>query len=238
MKTTDLEFLSITDYTLLDEQVSVEILESFCESAEKYGVKSVCVAPSSVEYVVEKLEQSTVLLCSVVSFPSGLDRLEEKSNQIKRLIQQGVDEIDMVMNYQQFKLDNVALIQKELSLLVQRCADAMNVSGKKVVSKVIVESGELSLDQVKHVTELCISAGVDFIKTSTGKVPVGAELNKVEMMRRTILNHQSILKIKASGGIRTLEQIQALTPFVNRFGIGCQTVDALICDENNSTEGY
>jgi len=235
MTSVDQAFVPLTDYTLLDENVPVETLASFCDQADSIGVKSVCVAPSSVEFVVERLRQSRVLVCSVVSFPNGLDTVTVKTNQIAHLIQQGVDEIDMVINYHQFILGDDSLIRDELSTLANSCSESKGASGNKVVSKVIVESGELTISQVERITEMCMIAGVDFIKTSTGKVKIGAELDKVEVMRSTILKHQSALKIKASGGIRTMEQINTLLPLVDRFGIGYTTVDSLIGSEQLPT---
>ena len=104
--------------------------------------------------------------------------------------------------------------------------------------KIIVESGLLNLDQTKSATEICIKTGVDFIKTSTGKVETGAEIEKVKLMKKVIEKNSSSLKIKASGGIRNLQQFNAFEPYVERFGIGFASVDEMNGIQNNSGNDY
>jgi len=96
------------------------------------------------------------------------------------------------------------------------------------ILKVIVESGKLNAEQTKFVTEICIEAGADFIKTSTGMVEVGAELDKVKTMYDTIKENDSDMMIKASGGIRTIEDVKKFAPYVDRFGIGSSSVDNMM----------
>jgi deoxyribose-phosphate aldolase len=93
--------------------------------------------------------------------------------------------------------------------------------------KVIVESGALDIPQTVFVTNLCLEAGADYIKTSTGKIAVGAELDKVKTMKNTIAEFGGTMFIKASGGIRTIEDIKKFYPFVDRFGIGWSAVDEM-----------
>ena len=84
------------------------------------------------------------------------------------------------------------------------------------------------MNETLFATNACITAGVDFIKTSTGKVEIGAELDKIQVMSQQINEKGSTLHIKASGGIRTLAQIASFQPYVHRFGIGYKTVDELL----------
>jgi deoxyribose-phosphate aldolase len=113
------------------------------------------------------------------------------------------------------------------------CKSLKTKRNNSVTIKIIVESGVLSLDETIFATNTCIIAGVDFIKTSTGKVEIGAELDKIQAMSQVIKTMNSSLQIKASGGIRTLEQIESFKPFVHRFGIGYKTVDALCIGSTN-----
>lgn len=120
----------------------------------------------------------------------------------------------------------------EINDLTRECHynSGKNKNGEKIILKVIVESGLLDEDQTKVSTEICITAGADFIKTSTGMVAVGAELDKVQIMRNRINNSRSNLKIKASGGIRTMADLQKFAPLVDRFGVGFAAVDSIFSD--------
>ena len=98
---------------------------------------------------------------------------------------------------------------------------------KRKILKVIVESGLLTAEQTEEATHICLEAGADFIKTSTGMVAVGAELDKVQIMRDIITEEGSDMKIKASGAIRTMADLQKFAPYVDRFGVGYAAVDTI-----------
>lgn len=216
---------ALIDYTLLEPSASEKEIIELCQKAIMLQVKSVCVLPQEVNLAARQLANSDVLVCSVVSFPEGKNSLSEKVAECQSLIQNGAHEIDVVLNYHQ--IDNQELIMEELLKLAEICKTSPNKKGEKIVLKIIVESGRLSLEQTHLATLLCINAGVDFIKTSTGKVEIGAELSKIKMMRQTIEKEKSSLKIKASGGIRSMQTIDEFLPFVDRLGIGYKTVDQL-----------
>ena len=93
--------------------------------------------------------------------------------------------------------------------------------------KVIVESGELDIPQTNYVTKLCLEADADYIKTSTGKVNIGAELVKVKEMKDVITESDKTMFIKVSGGIRSFEDIERFAPYVDRFGVGFGVVEKL-----------
>ena len=120
----------------------------------------------------------------------------------------------------------------EVKTLVMQCHNRKNKDGEPVILKVIVESSELNADQTKEATHICLDAGADFIKTSTGMMtPSGkagaAELDKVQIMRDIITEEGSDMKIKASGGIRTMPDLQKFAPYVDRFGVGFAAVDTI-----------
>jgi deoxyribose-phosphate aldolase len=220
-----LNFNSILDYTLLDLAVSNEDIKLLCSNAQKLKVASVCVRPDKVTIAKKELNHSEVLVCTVVSFPSGENTIEEKINETLMALQNGADEIDVVINYK--KINDPIYLKEELDALVRLCHSYKNKLSQPTTLKVIVESGLHTHEEVRFLTHLCINADVDYIKTSTGMVNVGAEIEKVKAMSQIIQDFNSALKIKASGGIRTMDQMIEFFPFVNRFGIGYQTVNLL-----------
>lgn len=214
----------IIDYTLLDPSATnLEIID-LCSKANKLQVASVCITPDKVRIAKKELENSNVLVCTVVSFPHGENSIEEKVLETTQAIQNGADEIDVVINYK--KIANESYLINELNTLWELCRSHKNKIGQPVTLKVIVESGLHTLDETAFFTKLCIKSKVDFIKTSTGKVAIGAELEKVNVMHHEIQKANSLLKIKASGGLREITQIETFLPYVQRLGIGYQTVDA------------
>lgn len=217
-------FNSIIDYTLLEETNENE-LQLICAKAKKYEVASVCVYPKWVSFVQRELENSNVKVCTVISFPMGTTSKEDKIEEICKAVSEGADEVDVVLNYQ--NITNSSEVLEELKAIQRTCVQLSFENKRKIISKIIVESGLLTRKQVEQVTELCILSQVDFIKTSTGKVSVGAELDKVQVMYATIQKKQATLKIKASGGIRSNEHVLSFLPFVSRLGIGYKTVDSL-----------
>lgn len=218
------------DYTLLDENSTEDDIISLTEKARIIEPKSVCVLPKWVKLSKEELEDTDILVCTVISFPGGTNTIDEKITETKRAIQDGADEIDMVLNYQLLKekwndgdIDNdmYNYLIEEISSLSDICHD------NNVILKVIVESGELTIPQTNFATQLCLESNADFIKTSTGKVDVGAELDKVKEMKKVIDESDKNMLIKASGGIRTLEDIKTFEPYIDRYGMGSGAVEKL-----------
>ncbi len=216
--------LSIIDYTLLDPYASNQEIIHLCEKAQKLQVASVCITPDKVAIAKKELQNTKVLVCTVISFPFGENTVEEKRIETSTAIQNGADEIDVVINYK--KIDNEVYLIQELNTLSELCHTNTNKLGQPITLKVIVESGLLTEVQTAFLTSLCILTHVDFIKTSTGKVAIGAELEKVKVMNQIIQIAKSSLKIKASGGLREISQIETYLPYVQRLGIGFQTVDS------------
>lgn len=240
--TTDL--IGNIDYTLLNPSATEDQILELCEKADRLGVKSVCVLPKMVRVAAETLKDSSVLVCTVVSFPHGTDTPQQKLAETKRVIADGADEVDMVLRYVALQnrietglntggqrlsndLETFDVLTKEVKLLVDECHHNTNKDGDPVTLKVIIESGLLDDDATADATHICLEAGADFIKTSTGMVAVGAELDKVQIMRDMIEDDGSDMKIKASGGIRTMADLQKFAPYVDRFGVGFAAVDSI-----------
>jgi len=242
------------DYTLLNPGATENDILALCEKANNLGVKSVCVLPKMVKVAAEALSNSPVLVCTVVSFPHGTDTTEQKLSETKQVIAAGADEVDMVLDYPKL----IEYVEKEknnfglsdynfvydVETLVDECHSHTNKDGDEIVLKVIVESSELSEEATENATRICIEAGADFIKTSTGmKTPSDnpgvAELNKVQIMRKIIEQEGSDMKIKASGGIRTLADLKKFAPYVDRFGVGFASVDSIFGGaEGTGTSSY
>lgn len=241
------------DYTLLSPSATEDQILELCEKATNLGVKSVCVLPKMVSVAAEALSDSPVLVCTVISFPHGTDTTDQKLAETKKAIADGADECDMVLNYPELKRmvsnipdditndeeieyhDNLDNLINDVSTLVDECHNHTNKDGDEVALKVIVESGLLDEDETEEATHICLEAGADFIKTSTGMVAVGAELNKVQIMRDIITEEGSDMKIKASGAIRTMSDIQKFAPYVDRFGVGFAAVDTIFGGQEKTT---
>jgi deoxyribose-phosphate aldolase len=237
------------DYTNLTFQGPAEDIVKLCKKADEYKVKSVCIRPDKVKLASEQLEDSPVLVCTVISFPqtkgtttdSGSMTTEQKVAETKQVLVAGADEVDMVFNWNMLKekwqeggeqpIDHVdqetyEYLVNDIETLANICHSKTSKEGKPVILKVIVESSMLSEEQTQVATHACIDAGADFIKTSTGMVSVGAEVNKVMAMKKFITEEGSKLKIKASGGVNK-SNVAIFDPLVDRFGMGFGAVDEI-----------
>jgi len=237
------------DYTLLNPSATENDILALCEKADNLGVKSVCVLPKMVKVAADALSNSSVLVCTVISFPHGTDTTEQKLAETKQAIANGADECDMVLNYPELKnavakKDNyfsviIDEITEDVETLVNECHAHTNKNDDSITLKVIVESGLLSEEETEKSTYICLEAGADFIKTSTGMVAVGAEIDKVQIMKNIIDEEGSDMKIKASGGIRTLADLKKFAPYVDRFGVGFASVDSIFGGvEGTGTSSY
>jgi len=205
----------LIDYTYLSEDANIDKIEEICKQAKENGFYSVCIRPPFVSYAVNFLEGSDVKVVAVISFHKGDDKTQEKIVEAQKSISNGADEIDMVMNWKLLQKyfkesddDKKKDIEQKLYNDIRKVVDVCHGSNGALL-KVIIESGELTLEQIKKACEICTKAGVDFVKTSTGYASRGAEIDKVRFMRSILPDH---IKIKASGGIRTLQDIES---FVN-----------------------
>ena len=236
------QYNDMIDYTLLEESATDQDIIELCEKANMLSVKSVCVLPKHVALAAKQLENSKVLVCTVISFPEGTNTIKQKISETNQVISNGADEVDMVLNYHELQgtdhLYEVDYLVEEVSTLVDICHSSKNKNGESIILKVIVESGVLTESETKIATDICLEAEADFIKTSTGKVSIGAELNKIKVMYDTIKNVNSDMRIKASGGVRTAEQINSMLGMVDRFGMGYAAVDKLNNLTVDNTSSY
>jgi deoxyribose-phosphate aldolase len=200
---------SSIEYTLLKPEATAPDYIRLCQQAVALGYYGVCVPPAYVALAKEALAEASTAVVSVVGFPFGYQLLETKVQEAEALIALGAHEVDAVMNVSAFHSGWHDLVQAELKAL--RAATA-----SKALLKFIIESGTLDIAALTLVTEWCVAAGVDCIKTSSGFLSVGAEIDKVRHIRQIV--GQNML-IKASGGIRTREQAEAfIAAGANRIG--------------------
>ncbi|WP_223033275.1 deoxyribose-phosphate aldolase [Hanstruepera marina] len=182
------------DHTLLKPSATQKDIKALCAEAKKYRFYSVCVNGSYVPYAKQLVSKSNVKVCAVIGFPLGVCTTETKVFEAKQAVEQGADEIDMVMNIGMLKSENYVSVYKDIR-------DVKLAIGKTPL-KVIIEICELSKNEVVKATQICLDAKADFVKTSTGFGKSGATLTAVKMIKKTV---RSQAKIKASGGIKNLE---------------------------------
>lgn len=196
------------DYTLLKATATPADIEKLCKEALEYGFYSVCVNSGYVPLAAEQLKGSKVNVCTVVGFPLGAMSTQAKLYETSVALSQGAQEIDMVLNVGLFLSGNVAKVLDEIALLKQETGDQ--------VLKVIIETCYLNDDQKRLASQVCVDAGADFVKTSTGFGTGGATLADVQLIREVVGDRA---KIKASGGIRDKQTaLQYISLGVDRIG--------------------
>jgi len=196
------------DYTLLKATATPADIEKLCQEARQYGFFSVCVNSSYVPLALQLLKGTDVKVCTVVGFPLGAMSTQGKLYETSTALAEGADEIDMVINLGLFLSGQIAKVLDEIALLKQETADK--------VLKVIIETCYLNDDQKRLASQICVDAGADFVKTSTGFGTGGATLADVQLIKEVVGDRA---KIKASGGIRNRETaLQYIDLGVSRIG--------------------
>ncbi|UXR86851.1 deoxyribose-phosphate aldolase [Staphylococcus felis] len=187
------------DHTLLKPETTRDQIDRIIEEAKTYHFKSVCVNPTHVEYAAQQLEGSDVLVCTVIGFPLGASTTETKAFETRDAIAKGADEIDMVINIGALKDGRDDDVQRDIAAVVEAA------QGHTV--KVIIETVLLTDDEKVKASELSKAAGAHFVKTSTGFAGGGATPEDVKLMKDTV---GDALEVKASGGVRNLDDFKAM----------------------------
>lgn len=188
------------DHTLLKVDSTNSDVERLCAEAIEHDFYSVCIAPHFVPLAKSLIADSNVKLATVVGFPFGYQSTEVKLNEIIIASDLGADEVDVVWNVAAFKSNDLAILENELKVLKEKSHQL------QLKIKVIIESGLLNENELKQAAALSISSQPDFIKTSTGFNGIGAEIEKVTLLRKWL---PATMAIKASGGIKTKKQALA-----------------------------
>jgi deoxyribose-phosphate aldolase len=219
------------DSAVLKPEMTRDETVAAIKMAVDYKSATVCVRPCDIDLAKEMSSGSVTGVSVVLSFPHGSGLSEVKAMEAKAYIEKGVDEIDMVVNYGYIRSGLWDLVEHDI-----RCVtDVTRPAG--VPLKVILESTELTLDEVAKATEVAIKANADFVKTSTGFASGGASEEAVKTMLETAKGR---IKVKPSGGIRDFNRAKLFVDMgVDRLGNGFSSLPA-ICDKAEAAggEGY
>lgn len=189
------DVLGMIDHTILKPEATREMVEILCREAMEYKFAAVCVNPYHVNFCKEILNGSNVKVATVVGFPLGANTKEVKSYETIDAINNGADEIDMVINIGALKDKDYEIVKEDIIAVVEAA------KGKAIV-KVIIETCLLTDEEKRKACELSMEAGAEFVKTSTGFSTGGANYEDVMLMKSVVGDN---LEVKASGGVRDLD---------------------------------
>lgn len=198
------------DHTLLKADATKDEVMKLLEEAKKYQFASICINPTWVKTAAEFLKETPeVKVCTVIGFPLGATTSEVKAFETKNAIDNGATEVDMVINIGALKDGQYDLVEKDIKAVVEAAKG-------KALTKVIIETCLLTEEEKVKACELAVKAGADFVKTSTGFSTGGATVEDVALMRKTVGPE---IGVKASGGVRSLEDAEAVVKAgANRIG--------------------
>ena len=179
------------DHTNLKPFAKYEDIEKLCKEAIEYGFYSVCVNPFYVRFAKENLKNTQVKVCSVVGFPLGANTLKTKLTEATNASYDGADELDIVWNIGAFKSGKYNYVEEELKTIISYTENC--------VHKIIVETAYLTEEEKIKAVEIVKNSGAEFIKTSTGFAPKGANIADIKLFKTV---SEGKLKVKAAGGIR------------------------------------
>ena len=201
---------SYIDHTMLKPDASEETILRYCKEAKEYHFCSVCVNSCHVPLVHKALAGSGVKTCCVVGFPLGAMSTAAKAFEAKQAVSDGAEEIDMVINIGALKDKNDSFVRDDIQAVVN--------ASRPALVKVIIETCLLTDEEKVRACALSVSAGADFVKTSTGFSTGGALIEDVKLMKKTVAGRA---RVKASGGIRTPEFARELIEAgADRIGAG------------------
>ena len=194
-----MELNKYIDHTNLKNTATLKDIEKLCNEAIKYKFASVCVYPYYVSLCKSLLKDTSIAVCTVIGFPSGMSTKEVKVFEAINAIENGADEIDMVINIAALKNKDYKYVKEE----IEEIRDA--IDGK--ILKVIIETCLLTKEEIIKMTEICNETFVNFIKTSTGFSEYGARVEDIELINK---HRNEILEIKASGGIKDIKTAEEM----------------------------
>ena len=200
---------SFIEHTNLSPTLTGTDIDRLVAEAKQYSFLGICVPPFWVKRAKREIGESKIILVTVAGFPLGYSQTETKLAEIKHAIDDGADEIDVVWNVSAFK-SNLPWTKMEIA----KCSKLLHDYQRAL--KVIIEIAYLNEDEIVEACKLCVDAGADFVKTSTGFAPSGANAVNVQLMRQSV---PSTVGVKASGGIKTKAQaIEMIQAGANRIG--------------------
>ncbi|MDG6126019.1 deoxyribose-phosphate aldolase [Lactococcus formosensis] len=196
------------DHTILKADATQEKVQAIVDEAKKYEFASVCINPTWVAFAAAQLKDEVSKVCTVIGFPLGANTSEVKAFEAADAIKKGADEVDMVINIGAAKDGKWDLVESDIA--------AVNAVKDGRILKVIIETSLLTDEEKVKACQAAQRAGADFVKTSTGFSTAGAKVEDVKLMRETV---GPDMGVKASGGIRNLEDAKAMIAAgANRLG--------------------
>ncbi|WP_093191987.1 deoxyribose-phosphate aldolase [Salimicrobium halophilum] len=213
------------DHTQLKPETTKDKITTVCEEAKEHGFASVCVNPHWVSYCNELLKDTDVMVCTVIGFPLGATATDVKVYETKQAIDNGAEEVDMVINIGELKSGNHSVVEEDIKAVVQAAEE-------KAAVKVIIETSLLEKDEKVKACELAKKAGADFVKTSTGFSGGGATVEDISLMRETVGPEMGV---KASGGVRDYEGAKAMMD-AGATRIGASSGIAIIQGKQGSSD--
>ena len=189
------ELAKYIDHTLLKPDATGSDIDKLCSEARQYGFYSVCVNTTWAERCAKNLTGTGVKVCVVVGFPLGAMNSRSKHFEARHAIEDGANEVDMVMNIGALKSGDVKLVKEDVQWVLRAC-------GQRAKLKVILETALLTDEEIVLACQICKEAGAHFVKTSTGFSTAGATPEHVALMKRTVGEHA---EVKAAGGVRTFD---------------------------------
>ena len=217
------------DSAVLKPDMTPEQVEAAIKESISFDSYSVCVRGCDIDLAVRLTQGTNTVVSCVLDFPYGYSGIETKRAAARDYASRGVKDIDMVMNYGAARGGAWDVVEAEVRAVVEEAHK------QGVIVKVIFETSQLNLDQIRKATEVCIAAGADFVKTSTGFNGGGATVEAVQAMLETAKGR---IKVKPSGGIRNYETAKMYVDMgVDRLGIGYGSCKA-IAEGSTSNEAY
>ncbi len=224
----DLALARMIDHTLLKPEATQEDIKKLCEEARQYNFASVCVNPCYVSLCSDLLRGTNVKVCTVIGFPLGATSTQVKRTEAEQAINNGAQEIDMVINIGKLKSGDKDYVFNDINQVV--------LVAKKygAVCKVIIETSLLNDEEKINACLICKSAKADFVKTSTGFSTGGATSGDVALMRYVV---GSSIGVKASGGVRTLEDAEEMIKS-GADRIGASASVKIVAGDKTRGDGY
>ena len=211
LKMTGAEMAQYIDHTLLKPEANRTALNTLCDEAVLFGFKAVCVNSGWVAYVAQKLNETSIAVCSVIGFPLGAMGSAAKAFEARQAVEDGAQELDMVLNIGAMKSGDLKAVEDDIQAVRLE-------ANRPVVLKVIIETCLLTTDEKVKACEIAQNAGADFVKTSTGFSTGGATLEDVTLMRNAVGPRMGV---KASGGIKDFRTAAAvIAAGATRIGAG------------------
>lgn len=198
------------EHTILKPTLTEKDIDRVVEEAIEYEFLGICVPTFWVKKAAKEVKKKGIQLVTVIGFPLGYQMMENKIDEIKLAIQNGANELDVVMNISAYK-SGMPWVKNELA----KCASVIHEND--CLMKVIIETAYLSDAEIVDISKICQDAGTDFVKTSTGFAPEGAKVEHIKLIRSVI---NSNIGVKASGGIRDLATaIKMIDAGADRLGL-------------------